>query len=96
MTHAHRTHPAPWLTRSLVVSGLISGPDGRGPGLPESRGPKEMEHVHPSPPSPRPSLGRAKARARRTLIAPRIKAPTFQASLILGRGMGTGLCPGRQ
>lgn len=96
MTHARHTHPVPWLTRALVVSGLISGPDGQGLGLPESRGPKEMEHMHPSLLSPRPSLGKAKARARRTLIAPRIKAPTFQASLILERGMGTGLCPGRQ
>lgn len=79
--HAHHTHPCAPLVDTpapALVRGLFSGPDG----LPEKRGPKEMEHMHPSLLSPRQSLGKAKARARRPLIAPRIKAPTFQASLI--------------
>lgn len=94
--HAHHTHPCPPLAHTpapALVRGLLSGPDGQGLGLPEKRGPKEMGHVHPSLLSPRQSLGKAKARARRPLIAPRIKAPTFQASLIYIKRDGNWFLP---
>lgn len=49
--------------------------------------------MHPSLLSPRQSLGKSKARARRPLIAPKIKAPTFQASLIYRKRDGNWFLP---
>lgn len=57
------------------------------------RGPQGMEHAHPSPLSPRQSLGKAKARARKPLFAPKIKVPTFQASLRHIKRDGTWFMP---
>lgn len=88
------THGLCWLTLArALVNGLISGPDGQGLGSPENRGPMKMEHMHPSLLSPRQSLGKAKARARRPLIAPRIMAPTFQAPLIHVKRDGNWFMP---
>lgn len=88
--HAHHTRQCPrWLTlRSRPGEGAtLSGPEGRSPGgLPENRGPEEMEHVHPSLPSPRQGLGKAKARARRPQIA-------FQASLMWRKRGGNWFLP---
>ena len=55
---------------------------------------KGVKRVHPSPLSPHQSLGKAKAWSRRSPIAPRMKALTFQALLRVQRGTGIRLCWG--
>lgn len=100
ITHVCHTHPCPPLARwsraewaaSFSCWELMAEPWA----CQKIREAKGMEHA-PLPLSPRQSLGKAMAkaniRARRPLIAPRIKASTFQPSLLHIKRDGNWLMP---